>query len=57
MTVNVWKSYMWTVDKDVNMTGIFTVMNSKAVMKIRPEKKTGLYMIWTYDQYNDQENY
>ena len=38
MTVNVWKSYMWTVDKDVNMTGIFTVMNSRAVMKIRPEK-------------------
>ena len=57
MTVNIWKSYMWTEDKDMNMKAIFAVMNTtQAVVKIRPEKNLGLYVIWTYDQYNDQEN-
>ena len=55
MTVNIWKSYMWTVDKDMNMKAIFAVMNTtQAVVKIRPKKNLGLYVIWTYDQYNDQ---
>ena len=40
MTVNIWKSYIWTADKDINMKAIFTVMNTTwAVVKIRPEKK------------------
>ena len=57
MTVNVWKSYMWTEDKDMNMKAIFAVMNTtQAVVKIRPKKDLGLYIIWTYDQYNDLEN-
>ena len=57
MTVNIWKSYMWTVDKDMNMKAIFAVMNTtQAVVKIRPKKDLGLYIIWTYDLYNDQEN-
>ena len=57
MTVNIWKSYMWTVDKDMNMKAIFAVMNTtQAVVKIRPKKDLGLYIIWTYDQYNDLEN-
>ena len=57
MTVNIWKSYMWTVDKDMNMKAIFAVMNTpQAVVKIRPKKNLSLYVIWTYDQYNDQEN-
>ena len=57
MTVNIWKSYMWTVDKDMNMKAIFAVMNTtQAVVKIRPKKNLGLCVIWTYDQYNDQEN-
>ena len=48
---------MWTVDKDMNMKAIFAVMNTtQAVVKIRPKKNLGLYVIWTYDQYNDQEN-
>ena len=57
MTVNIWKSYMWTEDKDMNMKAIFAVMNTtQAVVKIRPKKDLGLYIIWTYDQYNDLEN-
>ena len=57
MTVNIWKSYMWPEDKDMNMKAIFAVMNTtQAVVKIRPNKNLGLYVIWTYDQYNDQEN-
>ena len=40
MTVNIWKSYMWTADKDVNIKAILAVMNTTwAVVKIRPDKK------------------
>ena len=42
LTVNVWKSFMWTADKDANMKAIF------AVVKIRPEKIKP-YGIWTHD--------
>ena len=38
--MNIWKSYIWTADKDVSMKAIFAVMNTtSAVVKIRPEKK------------------
>ena len=38
-TVNIWKSYMWTVKKDVNRKGIFAVMNTSwAVVKMRTQK-------------------
>ena len=38
--VSIWKSYIWTTDKDVNMKEIFAVMNTtRAVVKMRPEKK------------------
>ena len=41
---------MWTVDNNVNMKAIFAVMNTTwAVVKIRPERKLGLYRIWTHD--------
>ena len=50
MTVNLWKTYMWTVDKDMNMKVIFAAMNTTwAVVKIRPEKNSGLYRIWTHN--------
>ena len=50
MTVNLWKTYMWTADKEVNMKAIFAAMNTTwAVVKIRPEKNSGLYRIWTHD--------
>ena len=26
--VNIWKSYIWTADKDMNMKAIFVVMNT-----------------------------
>ena len=28
MAVNIWKSYIWTADNDVNMKAIFAVMNT-----------------------------
>ena len=28
MTVNIWKSHMWTVDKEMNVEAIFVVMNT-----------------------------
>ena len=38
--MNIWKSYIWTADKDVTMKAIFAIMNTTwAVVKIRPEKK------------------
>ena len=41
--VNIWKSYIWTADKDVNMKVIYAVMNTSwAVVKIRLEKSSGL---------------
>ena len=41
----------------MNMKVIFAVMNTtKVVVKIKPKKDLGLYVIWTCDQYNDQEN-
>ena len=27
-TVNIWKSYIWTADKEVNKKAIFAVMNT-----------------------------
>ena len=40
MTVNMWKSYMWTVGKEMNMERILTIKNTTwATGKIRPEKK------------------
>ena len=49
--MNVWKSYILTVDKDVNMKAIFAVMNTTwAVAKIGREKNSGLYGIWTHDR-------
>ena len=46
------KTYMWTVDKYVNMKAIFAVMSTTlTVGKIRHEKKKnlGMYGIWTHD--------
>ena len=50
MSVNLWKTHMWTADKDVNMKANFAAMSTTwAVVKIRPEKGLGLYRIWTHD--------
>ena len=51
MTVNMWKSYMWTAGKEMNMERILTIKNTTwATGKIRPEKKnSGLYEIKTHD--------
>ena len=43
LTVNIWKSHIWTADKEVNMKTIFAVMNTTwAVVKIRPYFCTGI---------------
>ena len=48
--MNIWKSYILTADKDMNTKAIFAVMNNTwAVVKIRPEKNSDLYRIWTHD--------
>ena len=50
MTVNLWKTYMWTVDKDMNMKEILAAMSTtEAVVKISPEKNSDLHRIWTHD--------
>ena len=39
MTLKVWRSYIWTADKEMNMEAIFTVINTiSAEVKIRPKK-------------------
>ena len=44
---------MWTADLEMNMKAMFAVMNTTwAVVKIRPEKNSGLYEIWTHDPCN-----
>ena len=48
--MNIWKSYIWTADKDANMKAIFAVMNTTwAVVKIRPKKNSGPYGTRTHD--------
>ena len=41
---------MSTALKEINLKAIFALMNTtQAVVKIRPEKNSGLYGIWTHD--------
>ena len=50
MTEDVWKSYMWTAVEETNMEAILAGINSTlVVVKIRPEKNSGPYGIWTHD--------
>ena len=45
--------YYWTADKDVNRKAIFTQMNiTWAVVKIRLDKNSALFGIWTHDLCN-----
>ena len=47
---NIWKLYIWTVDKDVNMKVILAaIYTTSAVVKKRPKKNSGLYGFWTHD--------
>ena len=50
MTEDVWKSYMWTAVEETNMEAILAGINTTlVVVKIRPEKNSGPYGIWTHD--------
>ena len=43
----------WTADSDVNLKAVFAVTNTTwAVVKIRPERNSGLCRIWTHDLCN-----
>ena len=45
-----WPQLQLTVNNYVNMKVTFAVMNTTwTVVKIRPEKNSGLYRIWTHD--------
>ena len=45
--------YYWTADKDLNRKVIFTLMNiTWAVVKIRLDKNSALFGIWTHDLCN-----
>ena len=46
MVKNIWKSYIWTADKEVNES---EPRSNVHYLKIRPEKNSGLYGIWTHD--------
>ena len=44
------KTIYVNADKDVNMKAIFAAMTTTwAVVKIRPEKNSGPYRIWTHN--------
>ena len=50
MTEDVWKSCMWTAVEETNMEAILAGINTTlVVVKIRPEKNSGPYGIWTHD--------
>ena len=44
------RSYIWTVEKDMNLRLIIAVIHTTwAVVKFKPEKNSGLNGIWTHD--------
>ena len=50
MTVNIQVSYMWTAVEETKIEVILAVMNTtQLVVKLRPEKNSGPYEIWTHD--------
>ena len=50
--LNIWVSYMWTVE-ETKIEAILAVMNTtQLVVKLRPEKNSGPYEIWTHDLWN-----
>ena len=51
--MSLWISNFLNISAFVNMKVIFVVINTTwAVVKIRPEKNSGLYEIWTHDLCN-----
>ena len=51
--LNIWVSHMWTVVEETKIEAILAVMNNtQLVVKLRPEKNSGPYEIWTYDLWN-----
>ena len=49
MVKNIWKSYIWTADKEVNESDPRSNLHYLGSSEIRPEKNSGLYGIWTHD--------
>ena len=52
MIVSMWKSYMWTLDKEKNMKAILVVMNTSYLRSSESrawKKNSGLPRICTHD--------
>ena len=49
MVKNIWKSYIWTADKDVNESDPRSNVHYLSSSENKPEKNSGLYGIWTHD--------
>ena len=48
LTVNIWKSYMWTADDEMNMKAIFAAMKTTWVEKKRFKSRTGLIFVFNF---------
>ena len=49
MVKNIWKSYIWTADKDVNESDPRSNVHYLGSSENRAWKNSGLYGIWTHD--------
>ena len=49
MVENIWKSYIWTADKDVNESDPRSNVHYLGGSENKAWKNSGLYRIWTYD--------
>ena len=53
MAKNIWKSYIWTANKDVNESDPRSNVDYLSSTENKAWKKnSGLYMIWTHDLCN-----
>ena len=46
---NIWKSYIWTADKDVNESDPHSDVHYLGSSENKAWKNSGLYGIWTHD--------
>ena len=49
MVKNIWKSYIWTADKDVNESDPRSNVHYLGSSENKAWKNSGLYGIWTHD--------
>ena len=49
MVKNIWKSYIWTADKDMNESDPRSNVHYLGSSENKAWKNSGLYGIWTHD--------